>query len=77
VAIEWIQKKRTVSDSVNAPVQYGARITAFVIYLLHYQLLPENRLVTLDHHRVSSPRDNGDIREYMRHEADLQATGTS
>ena len=34
-------------DSVNAPVQYGARITAFVIYLLHYQLLPENRLATL------------------------------
>jgi transposase len=31
-------------DGVNAPVQYGARITAFVIYLLHYQLLPENRL---------------------------------
>jgi transposase len=30
-------------DGVNAPVQYGARITAFVIYLLHYQLLPENR----------------------------------
>jgi len=30
---------------VNAPVQYGARITAFVIYLLHYQLLPEDRLV--------------------------------
>ena len=28
-------------DSVNAPVQYGVRITAFVIYLLHYQLLPE------------------------------------
>src|SRR6202142_179898 len=34
-------------DSVNAPVQYGVRITAFVIYLLHYQLLPENRLATL------------------------------
>src|SRR6516165_3251600 len=34
-------------DGVNAPVQYGARITAFVIYLLHYQLLPENRLATL------------------------------
>src|SRR5665647_615345 len=30
---------------VNAPVQYGARIAAFVIYLLHYQLLPEGRLV--------------------------------
>jgi transposase len=28
-------------------VQYGARITAFVIYLLHYQLLPENRLAKL------------------------------
>ena len=27
-------------------MQYG-RITAFVIYLLHYQLLPENRLATL------------------------------
>jgi transposase len=34
-------------DGANAPVQYGARITAFVIYLLHYQLLPENRLATL------------------------------
>ena len=34
-------------DGVNAPVQYGARITAFVIYLLHYQLLPENPLATL------------------------------
>jgi transposase len=34
-------------DGVNAPVQYGARIAAFVIYLLHYQLLPEDRLVEL------------------------------
>jgi transposase len=34
-------------DGVNAPVQYGARITAFVIYLLHYQLLPEDRLAKL------------------------------
>ena len=34
-------------DGVNTPVQYGARITAFVIYLLHYQLLPENRLAAL------------------------------
>jgi transposase len=34
-------------DGVNAPVQYGTRITAFVIYLLHYQLLPENRLAAL------------------------------
>jgi transposase len=34
-------------DGVNAPVQYGARIAALVIYLLHYQLLPEGRLVEL------------------------------
>jgi len=34
-------------DGVNAPVQYGARIAAFVVYLLHYQLLPEDRLVKL------------------------------
>ena len=34
-------------EGVNAPVQYGARIAAFVVYLLHYQLLPEDRLVEL------------------------------
>jgi transposase len=34
-------------DWVNAPVQYGKRIGAFVLYLLHYQLLPEKRLATL------------------------------
>src|SRR5450830_1928749 len=34
-------------DGVNAPVQYGARIAAFVVYLLHYQFLPEDRLVEL------------------------------
>ena len=34
-------------DGVNAPVQYGPRIGAFVLYLLHYQLLPEKRLVEL------------------------------
>jgi transposase len=31
-------------EDVTAPVQYGARIAAFVVYLLHYQLLPEKRL---------------------------------
>src|SRR4051794_15738912 len=31
-------------DGVTAPVQYGPRITAIVVYLLHYQLLPEDRL---------------------------------
>ena len=34
---------------VTAPVQYGARIAAFVVYLLHYQLLPEKRLAQLRH----------------------------
>jgi transposase len=34
-------------EGVAAPVQYGARIGAFVLYLLHYQLLPEKRLAAL------------------------------
>ena len=31
-------------EVVNAPVQYGARLAALVVYLLHYQMLPEARL---------------------------------
>jgi transposase len=34
-------------DDVTAPVQYGARIAAMVVYLLQFQLLPEKRLATL------------------------------
>src|ERR1022692_3744979 len=34
-------------EDVTAPVQYGARLAAVVVYLLHYQLLPEKRLVAL------------------------------
>jgi len=34
-------------DDVTAPVQYGARIAAFVVYLLHAQFVPENRVVKL------------------------------
>ncbi len=34
-------------DGVTAPVQYGARITAMVVYLSHFQLLPEDRLAAL------------------------------
>jgi transposase len=34
-------------EGVTAPVQYGKRISAFVLYLLHYQLLPEKRLAAL------------------------------
>lgn len=39
--------RATFPDGVMAPVQYGARIAAFVVSLLHYQLLPEDRLVEL------------------------------
>ena len=35
------------TDGLNAPVQYGVGIAAFVVYLLHYQLLPEDRLAEL------------------------------
>jgi transposase len=34
-------------DGINAPVQYDPRIAALVTYLLHYQLLPEDRLAEL------------------------------
>ena len=37
------QTRALFPDGVNAPVQYGPRIGAFVLYLLHYQLLPEKR----------------------------------
>ncbi len=32
---------------VTAPVQYGAHIAAVVVYLLHFQFLPEQRLAML------------------------------
>ncbi len=41
------QTRAAFPDGVTAPVQYGARIAAFVVYLLHYQLLPEKRLAEL------------------------------
>src|ERR1700733_4638204 len=41
------QTRAAFPDWVAAPVQYGKRIGAFVLYLLHYQLLPEKRLATL------------------------------
>ena len=42
-----MQTRAAFPAGVGAPVQYGARITAFVLYLLHYQLLPEKRLAAL------------------------------
>lgn len=41
------QTRAAFPDGVMAPVQYGQRIGAFVLYLLHYQLLPEKRLAML------------------------------
>jgi transposase len=34
-------------EEVTAPVQYGANIAAVVVYLLHFQFLPEKRLAML------------------------------
>ena len=41
------QTRAAFPDGVSAPVQYGPRIGAVVLYLLHYQLLPEKRLARL------------------------------
>src|SRR3954467_12705373 len=38
------QTRAAFPDEVTAPVQYGTRVAAVVLYLLHYQLLPEKRL---------------------------------
>lgn len=38
------QTRATFPEQVSAPVQYGPRIAAVVLYLLHYQLLPQMRL---------------------------------
>jgi transposase len=41
------QTRAVFPEGVVAPVQYGKRIGGLVLYLLHYQLLPEKRLATL------------------------------
>jgi transposase len=38
------QTRAAFPEGIAAPVQYGKRIGALVLYLLHYQLLPEKRL---------------------------------
>jgi transposase len=38
------QTRAVFPEGVAAPMQYGKRINAVVLYLLHYQLLPEKRL---------------------------------
>ena len=41
------QTRAVFPAGVTSPVQYGERIAAFVLYLLHYRLLPERRLAAL------------------------------
>ena len=41
------QTRAEFPEAVSAPVQYGARIAAFVVYLMNYQFVPEDRLATL------------------------------
>jgi transposase len=41
------QTRAAFPEGVTAPVQYGTRVGAVVLYLLHYQLLPEKRLAAL------------------------------
>src|SRR5271157_4258744 len=44
------QTRAAFPAGVGAPVQYGKRIGAVMLYLLHYQLLPEKRLAELMAH---------------------------
>jgi transposase len=44
------QTRAAFPSGVAAPVQYGKQIAAYVLYLLHYQLLPEKRLAELMAH---------------------------
>ena len=41
------QTRAAFPEGVAAPVQYGERLVSFVVYLLHGQLLPEQRVATL------------------------------
>jgi transposase len=41
------QTRAAFPETVSAPVQYGGRIAAFVVYLTNFQLVPEDRLATL------------------------------
>ena len=42
-----VKTRAAFLEGVSAPVEYGERISAFVLYVLHYQLLPEKRLAAL------------------------------
>ena len=42
-----MQTRAAFPETISAPVQYGARVAAFVVYLANFQLVPEDRLATL------------------------------
>jgi transposase len=42
-----VETRAAFPEEVTAPVQYGARLAAVMVYLLHFQLLPEKRLAAL------------------------------
>jgi len=42
-----LKTRAAFPEGIAAPVQYGARIAAVVVYLLHFQFLPEKRLAQL------------------------------
>jgi transposase len=42
-----VQTRASFPGGVNAPVQYGAGIAAFAVYLQHQQLLPQKRTMSL------------------------------
>lgn len=46
-AVRRADPRADFPEGVAAPVQYGPRIAAFVVYLLHDQFVPEDRLVEL------------------------------
>jgi transposase len=42
-----VETRAAFPEGVTGPVQYGPRIAAVVVYLLHFQFLPEQRLAAL------------------------------
>jgi len=42
-----METRAAFPEGVTAPVQYGPRIAGIVVYLLHFQFLPEQRLAAL------------------------------
>jgi transposase len=69
------QTRGAFPEGVTAPVQCGKPIGAFVLYLLHYQLLPEKRLAALmaDLFGVKLVRDHPAARGWIAARSSLAA----